>query len=82
MEEEKGYIKITEQYLDDSIKYIGSSLVGKIMKRFELSEDKNDIKIQCKELVYEEIRNFKNMLIAFNSGRVTVFNFKTKPKQS
>lgn len=81
MEEEK-YIKITEKYLEDSIKYVGSSLVGKLLKRFEILEDKNSIKAEAKELIYEEMRNFKNMLFAFNLGReVTVFEFKAKPKQ-
>ena len=81
--EERKEIKVTEQYLEDCIKYVGSSLVGKIMKRFELLEEKNDIKLQCKELVYEELRHFRDILLAYDKGReLTVFNFKSNsPKQ-
>jgi len=47
-------------------------LVGKVMKRFELSENKEEIKKQTKEIIYEEMRDlnefFTNgkMLIEFN----------------
>lgn len=78
---EEKYIKITERYLEEAIKFCGSSLVGKIMKRFEILDDKDLIKSESKELIYEEMRNFKNMLFAFNSGReMTVIKFIAKPK--
>ena len=32
-------------------------LVGKVMKRFELSENKEEIKKQTKEIIYEEMRD-------------------------
>ena len=32
-------------------------LVGKVMKRFELSENKEEIKKQAKEIIYEEMRD-------------------------
>lgn len=38
-------------------------LVGKLMKRFEVSEDKEIIKKECKELVYEAYRDVYDMLI-------------------
>lgn len=78
---EEKYIKVSEKYLEEAIKFAGSSLVGKIMKRFEIMEDINSIKSESKELIYEEMRNLKNILIAYNTGReVTVFKFVSKPE--
>ncbi len=81
MEENKS-IKVTEKYLEDAIKYVGSSLVGKLLKRFEILEDKDMIKLEAKELIYEEFRHLRDILIAFDRGReISVFQFKAKPKQ-
>jgi len=38
-------------------------LVGKLMKRFEVSEDKDIIKKESKELVYEAYRDVYDMLL-------------------
>jgi len=37
--------------------------VGKCMKRFELSDDKEQIKNQIKELLYEEFRDLESFFI-------------------
>ncbi len=74
---------ISEQYLKEVLDHRGSSLVGKILKRFEILEDKNAIKATMKELIYEEFRQLKEIMVAFDSGReMTVFKFKSrKPQQ-
>ena len=53
-------------------------LVGKVMKRFEVSEDKETIKREVKELVYEAYRDFYDMLL---NGKI-IFEFnKSKDKK-
>jgi len=48
-------------------------LVGKVMKRFEISDNKEEIKKQAKEIIYEEMRDLNEffckgkMLLEFNS---------------
>jgi hypothetical protein len=60
--------------LDQEIK----KLTGKTMKRFELSEDKELIKKEVKEIQYEWARDFYDMLL---NGKV-IFEFnKSKDKK-
>lgn len=47
-------------------------LVGKLMKRFEICDDKETIKKECKELIYEE---FRNIIDTLNTGKL-LFEFK------
>ena len=61
-------LEISEAYLDEALAQSSKTLVGKIMKRFETLDDKETIKIQTKELVYELFRDLKAQLKAFNSG--------------
>jgi len=49
-------------------------LVGKVMKRFDLSEDKNIIKSQVKEILYEEMRDLHTFFI---NGKLLI-DFKEK----
>jgi len=56
--------------LDQEIK----KLTGKTMKRFELSEDKELIKKEVKEIQYEWARDFYDMLL---NGKV-IFSFNQK----
>ena len=79
MEEEKS-ITISERYLKESLDYISTSIVGKLMKKFEIVEDKNLIKALCKETVYEEFRHLRDVLFAYERGReMSIFKFKQKP---
>ena len=61
-------LEIGEAYLDEALSTASKTLVGKIMKRFETLEDKETIKVQSKELVYELFRDLKAQLKAFNCG--------------
>lgn len=70
-------LKIHAEYLDEIIKYNSSALVGKIMKRFELFDDTKVLKKEIKELVYENYRTFREMLVAHTQGRdITQFHFQ------
>jgi len=68
--------KVSEEFLDDLISKSSKSLVGIVMKRFEVLEDKEAIKASVKELIYENYRNFKELLKSFSFG----VKFISKPK--
>jgi hypothetical protein len=59
---------LTEEYIDQVLDACFSALVGEQMKRFEILENKEDIKKDCKELAYEKKREVKALLRAFSSG--------------
>lgn len=57
------YIKISEEQLNDIIKKESNKLVGIILKRYEIIPDKNILKAEIKELIYEAYRNIKNIIV-------------------
>lgn len=63
----KEYI-ITEDYLDKVITKVSTTAVGRIMKRFDVVEDRKELKKIVKELLYEEFRNVKSFIQAINWG--------------
>jgi len=69
--------KITEKFLDDILTKTSRTLVGIVCKRFEILENKEDIKKSVKELIYENARNIKELIKSFNCG----VEFKSKPKE-
>lgn len=83
MESKNKVIQLPLSYLDQVIEYAGRSLCGKILKRFEIIENKDILKSEVKEIVYEENRKIKEILLAFDYGReMTEFKFVTGPKES
>ena len=69
--------QLEEEYLKELMDYTGKSLVGKILKRFEIIENRDIIKSDIKELIYEEIRQLRDLIVAHNRGlNLTQFNFK------
>lgn len=68
--------QISKTNLDDLIKNSSKVLVGEVMRRFEVIDDKEVIKKITKELIYENFRNLKSLIIALNSG----MDFVTNPK--
>lgn len=60
--------EISKEYLDQVSLESAKSLVGKVMKRFEILEDKDDIKKSLKELIYENHRELNSKLKAFSAG--------------
>jgi len=74
-------LKIQEDYLKELSDHVSSSLVGKILKRFEITDNKDFIKKDVKELIYEEFRHFKELLVAHNKGiDITIIKFKSRPE--
>ena len=55
-------LKISEEALNYIIDQESKKIVGKCMKRFELSENKDEIKAQVKELLYEFMRDLRDMI--------------------
>lgn len=70
-------IKITSEYIDDACGYVGRSLVGKLLKRMEIVEDRTVLKALTKEMVYEELRHLRDLFLAANpQSQITQFQFK------
>lgn len=68
---------ISKEYLDSVTDSWVNALVGKIMKRFEILNNKEDIKKSVKELIYENIRDLKTNIRSFSYG----VKFKSTPRQ-
>ena len=64
-------IILERQTLENILGSEAKKLVGKCMKRFELSENKEDIKKQVKEILYESIRDIQDLIIAC-SGKESI----------
>ena len=80
-EDKSKVLHITEDYLNQLISYTGKSLVGKILKRFEILDDKDAIKKAAKELVYEEYRQLRDLIIAYDKGlEINIFKFNKTGK--
>jgi hypothetical protein len=58
--------KIFKNLSDYLFEQESRKLVGKVMKRFENSDDKEQIKREVKELLYEWVRDFRD---SFNTGK-------------
>jgi len=56
-------------------------LVGTIMKRFEILDNKEDIKKAIKELIYENYRNIKVVIKSFSMG-VTFISKKSDKEEN
>jgi len=59
---------VSKEYLEDAVTQSARNLVGKIMKRFEILDDKEAIKKEVKELIYENYRDLTSILKAFSYG--------------
>ena len=72
-------LNIDDEYLKELLEYSSKSLVGKLLKRFEIIDDKETIKRDAKELIYEQFRQLRDLVHAHNRGLgMTQFVFKTK----
>lgn len=73
---------INKVYFDELLDKVGKNLVGRVMKRFEIIEKPSELKSNCKELIYEEMRNLKALLSAHSAGYEQVsWKFNTKGKE-
>ena len=65
--------------LEDLLRFFSTKLVGKTLKRIEITPNSDILKIQIKELIYESTRDLQDLIIALNYGLVvTSFEFKQK----
>ena len=77
MEYEQEEIKVNFKYLNQVLNFCGSSLVGKVMKRFEIVNDKDTLKKEVRELIYEDLRQMKEILVGYAYGKeIKQFTFK------
>jgi len=73
---------INSDYLEQLLSVVGRTLVGKVLKRHEICSNPTILKSETKELIYEEMRNFKALLEAHQYGyEMSVFEFTTKKKE-
>lgn len=70
-------IRITEQFLNNLLSHQTNVLMGKILKRIEIFENREDLKKSVKEILAEWVREIKYHLYSFNSG-IESFEFKFK----
>jgi len=72
-------ILLTNDFLDRVIGDTSRSTVGKILKRVDLFSDKEVLKKDIKELIYEEYRGLKSLLEAHSDGLLNtrVVTFKS-----
>lgn len=70
-------------YLDEVLDKGSSKLVGKVCKRFEILDDKESIKREVRELIYEWIREMRDIFYSYGYGlEMSSFNFiQSKSKE-
>ncbi len=73
---EKEY-RVSIEFLDKILAESSKSLVGMVMKRFDIFDDKEAIKKSVKELIYENYRNFRALIKSCSHG----VKFISKPKE-
>jgi hypothetical protein len=63
-------IVIDEKLLNQIFQLESVKLVGKCLKRFELTDDKELIKKEIKELLYEGLRDIRDMLSIYGKDSI------------
>lgn len=61
-------LQLTAKFLNNTIDACARATVGKILKRIDIFGDKETLKKEIKELIYEEYRGVKALLEAHSSG--------------
>jgi hypothetical protein len=70
-------------YLSQILSKEFPKLVGKVCKRFEILEDREALKKEIKELLYETSREIIDIFTAYSQGlEVSYFSFVNKSKES
>jgi hypothetical protein len=69
-------LEISEQYLDETLKSASIKLVGEVMSSWESITNSDELKIVVKNTVYQNFRDLKAQIKAFNSG----VKFVTTPR--
>ena len=66
-------LKITEEQLNQIISKESTKLVGTIMKRYEIIPDKDTLKAEIKELIYESLRNIRDIILQCAKSNCEVY---------
>ena len=61
-------VQLTAKFLNDVTDTCSRTTVGKILKRIDIFDDKETLKKEVKELIYEEYRTLKSLLEAHSNG--------------
>ena len=72
-------VTIDENSLKNILDQEAKNIVGKCMKRFELSTNKEEIKLQVKELLYEFSRDLKNQILN-SANKIHIINVEETKK--
>ena len=76
---EAEFLKIKEADLEEVLTFQAKALVGKVCKRFEILDSKEDIKKEAKELIYESHRELQKLIEAYSKGlHITEFKFNQR----
>ena len=71
-------LNMTLDSLERTLELASVRAVGKIMKRFEIIDNKDVLKETVKELLYESFRDTRDLLVSTGRGlEPTVFKFKS-----
>ena len=65
-------IIVTSDLLKNIFNSESKKLVGKIMKRFELHDDKETIKAEVKELAYESMRDIFDLIVTCSQSKESI----------
>jgi len=61
-------IQLSPQFFNEVLDTCSKTTVGKILKRVDIFDNKQVLKKEIKELIYEEYRNIKALLDAHSKG--------------
>jgi len=61
-------VQLTAKFLSDITDMCSRTTVGKVLKRIDIFDDKETLKKEVKELIYEEYRTLKALLEAHSNG--------------
>ncbi len=69
-------LKLSEESLNSIIAIEARKTVGVTLKRFELIEDREILKKELKEILYESFRNARDMIRAVGKEAIVLTNTK------
>jgi len=69
-------LKISEETLNFICEQEAKKIVGKVCKRFELSDNKDEIKTQVKELLYEFVRDLRDIIRVNGKEAISLINVR------
>lgn len=75
------YLKLSEEQLNDIILSESKKTVGMIMKRYEIIDDKNVLKLETKELIYEAYRNIRSIFLHCAKSNTDIYLENTEVRK-